>query len=908
MIKTSSVSIFALATVLASASSAQVAQNTAGSAAAPASSDARTPVDSDIIVTGTRVTGIRVSDSAAPVQVLGSDLLRRTGQPDLVQSLAQNLPSVQAQAFGTDLQQVNLQLKLRGLSPNHTLILVNGKRRHGTANVSVAGGPFGGSAAPDISFILPGSIDHVEVLQDGAAAQYGTDAIAGVINFIQKKSDHGGQLDLTGGRYFDEGGKTYTISGNIGLAPFEGAYLNISAEKKHKGFSYRGDADASIFGNNPTALRNLATYPAIPLLAYYPYSNRRVGDPQVDQTSVMYNAGYEFGDFELYSFGSYGHKNAVSWENARNPSVIYCVVGGPNCAVGATDSTVTVNGQKRKLFYPSGFDPQQRISETDYSFTGGFSGQLANTHFDLSSTYGNDAYDLFVQNSGNGLLYRNTGTTPISFLLGTLKASQWSNTLDLTHTFDIGLSEPLTLAGGLEYRHETYKLGAGDPASYYGSGAESFFGFSPVNASENSRNNFSQYLNISFKPIEKWLVDAAIRHENYSDFGSTTVFKLTSRYDFSDAFAIRGTVSSGFRAPTLAEGFYQGINVSTNYVNGIFAPNSAAAGNLGFGKLQPEKSTNYSIGFVMHPARRLAITIDAYQIDLRDRIVLSSSFYGFRGAYCPQGYSPPAGAPPAGCVLPFNQNLYNIYNQPAVYNAMLAALGGQIPPATLFVNGDPTLGRNTDSAAAVYVQTFVNGVKMRTRGIDFVATYTTDLSAGRIDWSLSANYNANKVQSIRALPSALFTSTITPDITRLIDRYSVASLEESTPKLRTTAGAFLLMGDFSANLRESFYSSIYTLGTAPAGSPAGAGTDIKTPVKAAFITDLELSYRVASPLQLTIGANNLFNKYPTQTPYAEIRQPQLNSGSTSYAGNKYPTSSPFGYNGGFYYARVSVKF
>src|SRR5690606_17042580 len=175
-----------------------------------------------IIVTGTRTTGMKAADSPAPIQILGADALARTGSPDLLQSLAQSLPSVQAQSFGSDLQAHTLQMKLRGLSPNHTLILVNGKRRHGTANVSVAGGPYGGSAAPDISFILPESIDHVEVLQDGAAAQYGTDAIAGVINFIQKKADHGGSFTATGGEYMDQGGKSYSISGNIGLAPFEG--------------------------------------------------------------------------------------------------------------------------------------------------------------------------------------------------------------------------------------------------------------------------------------------------------------------------------------------------------------------------------------------------------------------------------------------------------------------------------------------------------------------------------------------------------------------------------------------------------------------------------------------------------------------------------------------------------------
>ncbi|WP_256325759.1 TonB-dependent siderophore receptor [Sphingomonas sp. YR710] len=849
---------------------------------APAADDADT---STIIVTGTRTTGMKAADSPAPIQLLGNDALQRTGSPDLLTSLAQNLPSIQAQAFGSDLQAHNLQLKLRGLSPNHTLILVNGKRRHGTANVSVAGGPYGGSAAPDISFITPDSIDHVEVLQDGAAAQYGTDAIAGVINFIQKKADHGGTVNATAGQYYDEGGRTYAIGGNIGLAPFDGAYLNVAAQRKHKGFSFRGDI-------NPQAIALSAANPAIKNLPGYPYTNRIVGDPHIDETIASYNAGYDFGDFELYSFGSYGHKKATAYENTRPPTTVARTVGG-----------VTT------LFYPIGFQPQEHIDETDYSITGGFKGSIADTTFDIASTYGRDFIGVYVLHSANAQLYRDTGFTPTTFHDGDFFTTQWSNTLDLTHQFDVGLSTPINVAGGLEFRHETYGIKAGDPASYYGGGAQSFFGYSPNDAGTYKRDNFSQYLDVSLNPVEHLLVDGAVRHEHYTDFGSTTVFKLTSRYDLSDSIAVRGTVSTGFRAPTLAEGGYSGINVGPSSVSGVLPPASAAAGALGFGGLKPEKSTNFSFGLVLNPAPRLTITVDAYQITIRDRIMISSGFNGYTGNRCPLGY---AGSN-AGACLPYNDDLYKINNQLAVLGAVNGALGGSTNVTSLanataipsYVYLTPTGLRETTGSIAV--QSFVNGVKMRTRGIDMMVTYNMDVgNLGRLDLTFTGNYNANKVLGINPLPSALYSSTINPGLTRLIDTSSVVQLEHTTPKFRGTLNALWTWDKFSLNARESYYSEVYALETARSGPDAGSL--IKVPVKPSFITDLELSYQILEPVKISIGANNLFNKYPTERTKAFIRNAELANNERGYSTDKYPNFSPYGINGGYYYARVSFKF
>ncbi len=858
-----------------------IAGLSASAAIAQTAPPAAEEADAAIIVTGTRTTGMKAADSPAPIQLLGSDALQRTGSPDLLSSLAQNLPSIQAQSFGSDLQAHNLQLKLRGLSPNHTLILVNGKRRHGTANVSVAGGPFGGSAAPDISFILPESIERVEVLQDGAAAQYGTDAIAGVINFIQKSADHGGTVSLTGGRYYDEGGKTYAVGGNVGLAPFEGAYLNIAAQKKHKGFSFRGDI-------NPQAINLSTTYPAIKNLPGYPYTNRIIGDPKIDQTVVNYNAGYEFGEFELYSFGSYGHKSASAYENTRPPTTVVSATGVP--------------------FYPGGFAPQEHIDETDYSFTGGFKGSLGETKFDLASTYGKDFIGVFVLNTANAQLYRDKGFTPTKIHDGDFFTTQWSNTLDVTHEFEVGLATPMNVAGGLEFRHETYGIKAGDPASYYGGGTQSFFGYSPNDAGTYKRDNFSQYVDISVNPVEHLLVDGAARHEHYSDFGSTTVFKLTSRYDFTDTFALRGTISTGFRAPTLAEGGYSGLNVGPSFIGGVLPPASAAAAALGFGGLKPEKSTNFSLGVVFHPASNFTVTLDAYQITIRNRIMISSNFNGFTGNRCPQGYS----GTNAGACLPFNADLYKIYNQLAVLGAVNGALGGSpnitslagataIPSYVLFD------GANRATDGSVAVQSFVNGVKMRTRGLDLMADYTTELGdMGKLDLTFTGNVNVNKVLSINALPSALYSSTINPDLTALIDTGSVVELEHSTPKFRATLNGLWTWGDLSVNLRESYYSEVYSFETARLGPDAG--NLIKVPVKAAFLTDLEVGYQIAEPIKISVGANNLFNKYPTERSKQFIRAAELANGERGYSTSKYPTISPYGINGGYYYARVSFKF
>jgi len=858
----------------------------------------------EIIVTGTRLTGLKASDSATPISVLGNDALKRVGQTDLVQALAQTLPSVQAQAFGNDQTAFHPSIKLRGLNPNHTLIMIDGKRRHGTANVVVTNAIWTGGAAPDIGLIPEDAIDHVEVLQDGAAAQYGTDAIAGVVNFILKKNDHGGSINATAGQYIDGDGKTYDIMGNIGLAPIEDMYLSLTAERKYHGYSFRGDVDPRVVdtGQNTSANTGnsggrtiLARYPGVKNFPNYPYVNRIFGDGKMILTNGMYNWGYTgFAGLELYSYGTYSRRIGRTYQNYRLPNVVY------GKSAQSSVNTATPGGD---IPFKAGFSPQEVLRETDYAATGGAKYSFGDTVIDASLTYGKDLDRVYVEGSANAALYYDSSTatqngySPSDVHDGDFVNSQLTATLDVTHKLDLGLFEPLNIAAGIEHRHEMYELRAGEVASYYtgtgflGGGIQSFFGYAPANASRNTRNNLSEYLDLSVKPIENLLLDAAVRHEHYSDFGNTTVYKFNGRYDISPAIAVRGTVSTGFRAPTLAEGFYSGINVSVSSLSGIFAPNSAGAKALGLSGLKPEKSQTFSAGIVAHPVSRMTVTIDGYHLKIKDRIVQSGAFTGYSNncRYLPGGYNP-------------TQNLQ------AAYDAFKAAnpttCTGIVSPSVLTAlanNGVPIASVittiNGGASGSLNINSFVNGINSVTKGIDFLATYYTPLGGnlGKIDWSLAANYNHTKITKL-APPPANVNQT-----QPVVDKYAQSQLTQTTPKYRVTLSALWSVGMFEMNLRESYYGKSGFLTTFPTDS-----RDYFVPVRSAFITDLEVSAKIGHAIKLSAGANNIFNKYPNEYQ-REYRDAQYALSSTGYI-TRYPVTSPYGVMGGYYYARLGVNF
>jgi iron complex outermembrane receptor protein len=772
---------------------------------------------SEVVVTGTRQTGIQVADSPAPIQVLDSNTLRRVGQPDLIQAIAQNIPSFTAQAFGGDTAALTLSARLRGLSPNHALVLIDGKRRHTTSNLAVLGGPYQGGAAADLNFIPVSAIERIEVLQDGAAAQYGTDAIAGVVNIILKKTPSGGQVGLTGGGYMDGGGDSGNVVGNMGFGEPMGAYLNVTGETRIHDYSNRGGIDPRTV--NPTAAQANITQ-----AEGYPFVNRISGDARYNLWMVSYNSGFTFGEgTSLYSFGTYGRKNAKAYENYRTPDRI-------------------------PQIYPFGFNPQEESKEEDFATTLGVKGKvLGDWSWDFASTYGRDHVRVNTINSANISLYRDTGFTPTDFHAGDFIASQWTTNLDLDRNFEIGLSAPLNVAFGLEHRHETYEIKAGDPASRYKEGSQSYPGFALTDAKTASRDNEAVYVDFALSPVEKLQVDIAGRFEHFSDFGDTTVGKLTSRYDFTDAVAIRGTVSTGFRAPTLAEAYYSATNVSPSSANVQLPPNSDAAKIVGINGLQPEEATNYSLGFVLRPIERLTVTLDAYQIEIDDRIVGSGQLCG------------------TGCTV----------NSPAVVAAIAA-------------NGNVLDSTVTQTGIAI----FSNGLDTRTRGADLTLSYPTDYKWGHVDWSIGANYNETEVTEIKSTPEPLVPQSF-------YSRTALSNLETASPKYRAVLGAVWTMDRFSVSLKETVY------GPASRVDNLNGGPFFETKIGVTPITDLEIAYQ-ASSFKFSAGANNLFNRYPdkTNSELMAIYQAAKNTAAVTL----YPSFSPFGINGGYYYGRMVYSF
>ena len=792
-----------------------------------------------LIVTGTRTTGLRAIDSPAPIQVLDETALARVAQSDLIQAIAQNIPSFNAQAFGGDAANLTLSAKLRGLSPNHALVLINGKRRHGTSNLAVLGGPFQGGATADLNFIPLGAVSHIEVLQDGAAAQYGTDAIAGVINIILKDDPDGGSIVLSGGKYMDGGGLTGDVTANLGVEPFENAYLNMTFESRWHDHTLRGDVDPRVLDTpyNLTSTSRLSRYPQIATTDEYPYMNRIAGDAEYRLNIFAFNAGYEISDsLEVYSFGTYGVKYGAAFENYRVPNL---VVG--------KDGTVP---------RPYGFSPKMALDETDYAITGGARGVIGEVwNWDLSTTYGRDEIGIGVLNSFNRSLYIDTSTpttpgfSPSDFHAGDFMASQWTTTLDVSREYDVGMASPLNMAFGAEYRQEEYEIKPGDPASRYKEGSQSYPGFALTDAGAHSRENWAIYANGALSPVEALKLDAAIRYENFSDFGDTTVVKGTARYDFNDTFAIRGTASTGFRAPTLAESYYSATNVSPTAAFVQLPPNSAAARLVGIDGLDPEKSTNFSAGFVAHPGGGVTITFDAYQITVKDRIVGSGSLFGSGGAL----------------------------NLSAVRDAILA--NGNVLDPTVTQTG---------------ITIFTNGLDTRTRGAEMVLTASSDFADyGSVQWSLTANYNETKVTKIAPPPAQLAGAS-------LFSPTTIANLEDAAPKYRFVAGAFWTWDKLSVNLRQALYGPSSGL-----TSRTGA-VYYKTKIDPTFITDLEVAYKITDQIKLAVGANNLFNTYPDKVNQ-QLRDEYFQTNNSAYV-TQYPTFSPFGINGGYYYSKLTFNF
>jgi iron complex outermembrane receptor protein len=808
---------------------------------------------SEVIVTGTREVGVTAADSAAPIQLVGVQSLRRTGTPDLAEALTGAVPSLNIQTNGGDAAAVQILAALRGLSPNDTLVLVDGKRRHPTSNLAVDGGsPYSGSATTDLAFIPIDAIDHVEVLTDGAAAQYGSDAIAGVVNIILKKNPSGGLLDGTGGEYYNGQGATGDVSVNHGINLNDKGFINFTLEERYHNFSVQGIGDGRFTDPNGALLPGLPFPESNAGMAVrFPHLNQLNGDPQFNIYNAFVNSAYELGDgVEFYAFGNFGYQESQHYENYRSPAKVS----------GVTSTGVTV--------YPflDGFDPREKFDEMDYSITAGFRGTAGTWHWDLSSTYGGNDTKIYVVNSANAQLFpvlQAASATPItaqtSFYNGEFNTTLWTSNLDLDNSFPIGLATPLNVAFGGEFDRDTYGISPGEPSSYFGAGAQSFDGYTPLDQGQFSRTHEAAYIDLATDPIQGLHTDLAGRFEHYSDFGSTVVGKFTARYDFNPMFAIRGTVSNGFRAPTLAEEHYSGTNVSPYSAEVQLPPNSAAAALAGFQPLKPEKSFNISAGFVAHPIDKLQITGDFYQIDLNDRILVSGFLYG---TCCTPG---------AATVI-----------SQAVLNA-IAARGVTLDSGLSYTG----------------IALFANAANTRTDGVEVTASYPSDFGPyGHVDWSVGFNYNKTVITKLFPLPADVVNATETltgpTGQTAFLTLNASSALTTATPREKVILQALWNWNRWSLNLRETIYGPT---------SQYSADNSTLFQLGTTGITDIDLGFKITSYLKLDLGANNLFNVIPS-SPGSSGGFP-IGGGLVFHVPYVF---APWNANGGYYYGRVTVSF
>ncbi|MGE8232435.1 MAG: TonB-dependent receptor plug domain-containing protein [Stenotrophomonas sp.] len=667
-----------------------------GAPALPAFAQTAANTLDTVIVTGTRVADRTVAESQSPIDIITPEALQSTGTGELATALSRALPSLNfPRPALTDGTSGIRPAQLRGLSPDQVLVLVNGKRRHTSAMINVNGSIGRGSSAVDINAIPIAAIERVEVLRDGASAQYGSDAIAGVVNIVLKGSGKGGSLAVDYGQYSAGDGNKYQLSGDTGVSFADGrGSVHFAGQVSQQDESNRA---GPYQGTTP----NTGNFPSIGEKTFV------VGDPRVDATAASANASFNFSDnISAYASALLSNRDITSFAFYRSPNH---------------------SGQTALLaqIYPDGYVPQINQYSKDRSLVAGVKGNTeSGWTWDVSLNHGENTLDFHTRNSINYSLGVNS---PTSFYDGTLKYQQDIFNADLTKALDWGLAYPVTLSFGGEYRREKWEQNAGELNSYTGSGAQGFGGFTPTNEVHNDRHNYAVYAGLEADLTEKFSAGLTGRYEDYTDFGDKFSGKLSARYAFTDKVALRATASSGFRAPSLAQQSYQAVTstiINGSFVDrGTFPTTSAAAQALGASPLKAESSTSYSLGLVLQPVDRLYLTVDAYQIDIDDRIVLST----------------------------------NITTNAAA-NALLAGLG--LPQVTAF-------------------SYFTNGVDTRTRGVDAVSSYTIPFSASSLELTAAYSYNETEVKKFIASPAVFGSLGITQS---LIGRDEIGRIEDSFPR------------------------------------------------------------------------------------------------------------------------------
>ena len=823
-----------------------------------------------VVVVGTRSIGRRALQAPVPIEVVNREQLSLTGQSETGRILQMLVPSFNFSSStisdGTDALR---PATLRGLGPDQTLVLINGKRRHKSALLHVNSSVGRGTAGTDFNAIPSAAIERIEVLRDGAAAQYGSDAIAGVINIVLKDDTDKGDANIYWGQTYEGDGDTWIGNGNYGLKVGDSGFLNLTVEWRDRYRTNRAgtsgtrqydwvevnpgrapdttlevkDIDGNVIGEKPVWFD--------PREYYFPRKNFRVGDSDSSQKVGVYNFGLPLTEgLALYSFGSYSTRQNNSSGFYRN----------------AKDVSRNV-----KAIYPDGFLPEINTDIEDVSITMGVTWNHASTDLDIDVglNHGLNTFDFFVSNSLNASYGFGSPTTADS---GGFRLDQTAFNVDVAYPLTYQ-SSLMNLAGGVEFRREGYGIRAGEPVSWFNAslgtesaagGIQVFPGFRPANEVDESRTNIAGYADfesyLSGQPGTGLLVGAAVRGEQYSDFGATVTGKATARYDLTEQIAVRAASSTGFRAPLLQQLYFNNISTQFKADNndadrdgnttellpfeiGTFRNDSDTARALNIPELKEETSINVSGGIVAKPIQNLWLTFDAFQIDIDDRIVLSGSFK--------------ADAVPA-----------------------LAAVG-------------------VDQA-----QVFTNVAQTRTRGIDIAVGYLHVFAEESIlNFKAAATWaNTEIIGDVQAPGPILigFEEILFPGRERSI-------IEEWQPNTRINLTADYMIGTLTIGSALRYFGS-YTV-------QEGSGESAQRQTYSGkWLSDIQGIYQLNDALVLTLGINNFLNQLPDLNEVGQARGGTLiDSTGTVIADSPgvftYDRrAAPFGFNGGFYYAKLAYSF
>ena len=881
---------------------ALIAANPALAQSAPVAADAAAKdAAAEIVVIGTRRLDRSVTNSASPVDVIGAAELSAQPAANMLDAIKNLVPSFfVGQNTISDASSFVRAPSLRGLPGDEILVMLDGKRYNRSALVQVyTGGDTAlsfGSQGSDISAIPAIAIKSLQILRDGATAQYGSDAIGGVLNY-GLRDDAGFEAQARYGQYYDHGdGESKEFAANVGFKLGDMGFVNLSGEYTDDGQTSRGATRpiAVVFAqNNPALATSLPNYPG-PAQIW--------GSSPSHGYKLLLNSALDVtAHSKIYFFANLAHSEANESFNFRSPistttplavndgsgvpatknrgangafSPIYltaCPAANATCPTGGF-----VQDANTFLFssiYPAGFTPRFN-GVTDEAFgTLGYKGTTdGGLRYDLSGSLSRNSLDLSMTKSLNASYGPQSQT---GFRFGKLIQRELDGNLDLSYPIEAGLASPITLSAGAEYRRETYEQTQGDAQSYgvgpyatqplysqvspgvytpalgadgkqvvasQSPGASGYGGTSPAAAGKFSQTSYGVYGDIETDITKALSVGLAGRYEHYSSFGNAVVGKFNAIYHISDALSIRGTIGTGFHAPSpgqnndeiLTTNFVAGNQVQT----GTYPVTSAIAQYYGATSLRPERSTNYGLGFILKPTNAITLTVDGYSIKVTNRIGISQNF---------------------------NVSAANIAAQPA-----LAAVG--------------------PGGAVNY---FTNAFDTSTDGVDVVGTWRGHFATGNLNLTVAYNYNKSKVTRFDP---------------KVISSNQIIDIGNLAPRHRASGSANWQVGNFTVNARENYYGSWVDSTDYPTAFDANGNVTAGQQFGAKFTSDLDVSYTFMDHYTLTIGANNLFNSYPDRIAPTTSNPIYALTNSTA-DGQIYPRSGgPFGINGGFWYARLRVKY